>query len=387
MTRLARGFSLLITKDPPKRVFTLPSAYQRMDISMVHETTKQSNSNSTDFLSITDVAASLIESEKHELDRGPIFRAYPAINVAATEQKRIAELRVWYAARFIHNQAGMTVGNIGVDELESAICDKESLYYFFSKRRLQTILKKGQGEFWEVNNDRVYFKNPAKIAYLLNTNLYGFRLDIPFLLLTTHSTARAAFYRSYEDGRRNNDPLSRQRQEEVSGVPSRTQRHYDAQLGAKEIENFLVAHLDGKPAEYNKYNLERVRLALGDDRPLYSWTDKKGKLGVTGKKYIKYPIASNRTRTFKKSSGPGALRKWKKKLTHLIKLGERQWEKYSKLYRVYPDDGKIDRNDTNGRYLLTKELDVNLSVKALLSPTRVYALRRWLTVPSYSAAN
>jgi len=122
----------------------------------------------------------------------------------------------------------------------------------YSRRRVQQILKQGQGVTWQIRENRVYLFAPNKVAlnldagYLRGDQIIADTANMTGGIQQVKSVYYAAFHttRKLKEGQQKN-PMTRATLETLTGVKPRTQQTYDRLIKAdgKPIER----DADGKP--------------------------------------------------------------------------------------------------------------------------------------------
>ena len=134
-------------------------------------------------------------------------------------------------------------GNILLFDVYSKFSGKKSPYRIFGKRRMSTILKNGEGIFWQTtrNGTSLRLKGKDTVARILHLEKLQFKvvkLEIKYLLQGLKET-RAAFldasYASFDN------PISRIKIEELTGISISYQKDLEKTIKIKNTPNIAVA--------------------------------------------------------------------------------------------------------------------------------------------------
>lgn len=170
------------------------------------------------------------------------IRLFPSLAIAAQRRGLAAVCRLWLLTR-----AGDGAGRGVVDlaYLRSWIVDDLGVY---SWRRVRQLLTAGDPIFWRYDRaaGRLWLRSPGSVARSLDLErLRGRTVDIPLTELTGGAAAyNRAVYAAWHAGRRA-APVSRAAITEATGIPERTQRHYDQQGATQRRVNIAL----GAPAD------------------------------------------------------------------------------------------------------------------------------------------
>lgn len=165
-------------------------------------------------------------------------KIWPLIGTAAT--KRPAAAGAWRLWIFAKNLDKPGLGAIPLIDLIACIKDlgvspKNQQRWLKQARRLGLIRDRASADGW------IALPSPAKVAAILGCVYAGARpARIPAgdLIAPGWRAKVWAAYVSTQNGR----PISRAKQEEISGVPASTQRAYDKQAGVIRRPNYAVSN-------------------------------------------------------------------------------------------------------------------------------------------------
>ena len=105
-----------------------------------------------------------------------------------------------------------------------------------------SILNAGKGVFWERDDfGRIWLYGNIRVARHLGvTHFSGDEIQLPIReLLGRMGAVRNAFYTAFHCGRASS-PISRTTLNKVTGIPARTQRHYDDAHNTERVANFSL---------------------------------------------------------------------------------------------------------------------------------------------------
>lgn len=182
-------------------------------------------------------------------------------------------------------------GWLANQDIEPLLTKKESQFYIYGRRQLKTILRRGEGLFWNrvksQGHVRIRLVSRARLISILSpgSRLRGREVEIPLSYLLGSGRGRqadvnAALYAAVHAGRLHRDkgrsgetkprPISRARLNELSGCSNYRQRSYERRMDITVQRNI---HILGT---HDDYDLERARRHFG--LPAYKHTDHKGKI-------------------------------------------------------------------------------------------------------------
>jgi hypothetical protein len=290
---------------------------------------------------IPDAADSVENSQPAAPTKPQTVIVHPSLLVALLKHEVVAIGRIWLLARSLDKQGR---GWLTVDELRLQLTAQSSPLRICGWRRLRQILQQGKGTFWERDQlGRLFLHSTIRVAKTLNvTHFSGDAIALPVSdLLGTIGNVQAAFYTSFHCGRAAN-PIARATLNKVTGVPERTQRHYDNAQNTERIANFsLVIDADDQEAAWQH------------GRATFTFTDNLGKRGAAGKSYtaIRLPNSYQTTR-YARLSGK------RKRLNHqlsqdLVNHGT-QGNSKEQVQRLFFSDGQRAArafNQNNNVYL------------------------------------
>lgn len=226
------------------------------------------------------------------------LKTYATLNSALLRDGLAAAGRVWYLLRGFDSEGR---GVVDVDAIRELLTGRRSPARLCGWRRMRQILNDGEGKLWERDeHGRIWLFSPARAAKALGCGrLRGRPVYIATAsFLESLQKTKAELYASFESARpepkkgADPSPVSRARLEQVTGVPRRTQRAYDAILGRKSKRNIAVTGIEWTP-ENRQEQLWKDAQELGRARPLHKVKDSEGR------DVIGYQIASTRAQRHK----------------------------------------------------------------------------------------
>ncbi len=210
----------------------------------------------------------------------------PSLLVAFLKNEVAAIGRIWLLCRHL-DQSGR--GWLNVDELRTQLTTKNSPYYVCGWRRLRQIMQAGMQTFWQRDDvGRLWLFGTIKVAAnLALTRFSGDAVELPVRdLVGSIGAVRAAFYATFHCGRAS-APIARATLQTITGIPERTQRHYDDTADTVRVSNFsLVAPVGDEDTLWQH------------GRAAFPFIDKQGKHGAVNQHYtaIRLPNSYNSVR-------------------------------------------------------------------------------------------
>lgn len=244
---------------------------------------------------------------------GDTIKHYPSIGIAALKEEKAAIYRVWLMFRYLDVQGR---GWLSVQDVRKQLTGKESKLRLFSWRRLRQVLGQGHDQFWKWDKaqGRVWLYGAAKVAVNLDvTRLSGKPVALPIKTITAGiGDFKAHLYGAWHNGRKTNNPISREVQEAITNIPERTQRHYCKVAGIRRQTNIAIG---------NKKNPEEVeKQAWQRGRATFEFVDHHGRQGRKGTSYIAWHLPNSYTGPHQQSP-KGRMRKINRKLKDLVTKG------------------------------------------------------------------
>lgn len=244
---------------------------------------------------------------------GDTIKHYPSIGIAALKEEKAAIYRVWLMFRYLDVQGR---GWLSVQDVRKQLTGKESKLRLFSWRRLRQVLGQGHDQFWKWDKaqGRVWLYGAAKVAVNLDvTRLSGKPVALPIKTITAGiGDFKAHLYGAWHNGRKTNNPISREVQEAITNIPERTQRHYCKVAGIRRQTNIAIG---------NKKNPEEVeKQAWQRGRATFEFIDHQGRQGRKGTTHIAWHLPNSYTGPHQQSP-TGRMRKINRKLKDLVTKG------------------------------------------------------------------
>ena len=212
----------------------------------------------------------------------PLFpdhvRHHPSLGIAARRTKQVAPYRLWLACRALDCDGR---GWLTIEQIRQIFTNQESPYRLYSWKRLKQILNQGHNTFWvwDRTNKRLWLTSVLNLTANLGlSHLSGHPVKLPIAVVTGRlAVFNAELYAAWHSGRRTNGPISRYTQEEVLGIPLRTQRHYTQVANLKTTPNYNVGQCQ------TPENLETHAWKQG--RAAFTFIDHHGRLGPKDRRY------------------------------------------------------------------------------------------------------
>jgi hypothetical protein len=193
--------------------------------------------------------------------------------------------RVWLLLQHLDTQAR---GWLWVDDVREKLTNKQSPTRVCGWRRLRQILSQGENVFWTRDRSgRIWIRGSARVAMALYVDrLVGKPVELPLpALLGGIGDVRAHFYASFHSGRRDSNPITRQKLRELTGVPERSQHDYERQAGVDSQRNMTIGE---------RYSVKEVQeRAWRHGRAAFHFVDIQGKQGKPGREYIAWHMPNS----------------------------------------------------------------------------------------------
>lgn len=241
-------------------------------------------------------------------------RLYPDIGCGMLATGRVAAGRIWLLCRHLDHDGR---GCLNLSELRIVVTNKNSKLRIGGKRRLRTLLRQGEGVFWQRDGrDRLWLFSAEKVALALGVErLDRFPIALPIDVLTADiGTLKAHLYAAFHSGRKQDNPISRATLQRLTSVPERTQRLYDQRSGTRRRTCIAVG--------------QRHQTAIAQEtawqkgHAMMTFLDQNGEQGRPGESYVAWQLP-NQYEGCHRVLARGRLRKinrWlKRQPTHLVK--------------------------------------------------------------------
>lgn len=246
-----------------------------------------------------------------------LVKVYPTLNLAFYQAGPAAG-RLWYLMRAYDEAIHSGRGWLPVNTLYTLFGRGNGSgqpggpWGIYGRRRLRQLLGEGEelGLWHRDRRGRLWLHAPHNVSEALGCGKLGGRpVYLPTAgLLGGIKLVRAHFYASWESGRRHDAPTSRATLEAVTGVPERTQRHYDQLLGRQSQTNIVVTDVAYTPES-------RQDATWHNGRNVLCFVDWKGKRGGEKRaEYIARRLPSTRDRCHEPAP-KGRLRKHNRRIT------------------------------------------------------------------------
>lgn len=259
----------------------------------------------------------------------PTVKAYPTILNAILKQEQAAAGRVWLLCRYLDSDGR---GWLPVEALRHALTRRKaeggrwkaensscilhpSSFPVLGWRRLRQILGQGKGIFWERDDaGRLWVFGAARVAATLGVaRLQNRPILLPIAELTgTMGQVRALFYAAFHAGRPEGQPISRATITAVTGVPARTQFHYEETARIRRQRNFTIGAGWGRASAEND--------AYQHGNAVFQFIDYRGRHGKCGQTYAARQLPNSYTSTLQACTR-GRQRKVNARLADLVTWG------------------------------------------------------------------
>lgn len=303
---------------------------------------------------------------KRQQSDNETVKHYPTLGIAALKAGEAPVYQVWLACRFLDENGR---GWLSLQEVRQQLtgpgCTGVRL---FGWRRLRQVLGQGNGRYWmwDKVGSRLWLFGAARVAAELNVErLSGRPVALPLkVVASSSSTFKAHLYAAWHSGRKHNNPISRQVQQQLTGLPERTQRHYCRRAGVKRQQNITIG---------GNYSSEAAQeCAWRRGRAMFEFYDANGQHGQLGGHYLAWQLPTTHVGPHQQAS-KGRQRKVNHKLQDLVinrargnsseKVGRCYWPDEAAAAKSYnrnpkadahwPQPEHEDRRYQLWRYLLT----------------------------------
>jgi hypothetical protein len=254
---------------------------------------------------------------QHDLPANDI-KLYPDIALALLREQLVAPGRLWLLLRYI-DQRGR--GWLEIAEARRLLTTKKSALRVVGWRQMRKLLTRGEGLFWQRNNQRIWLRSPLKVAASLNIRRFNHQpVGLPkMILLQNIGLVRAHFYASFHSGRaaaKENPgpaaPISRATLQALCQTSRRTLRNYERQAGVHSQRNFAI----GKPLTVQEHQNQ----AWARGRAVLKISDHEGRVGRKGVTYTAWQLPNSYSGPHKKQP-KGRQKRMNRKLADLFMKG------------------------------------------------------------------
>ncbi len=229
----------------------------------------------------------------------PEVKLYPDIGLAMLRQEQTAAGRLWLLLRLLDEEGQ---GWLRVANVRQLLTKKNSDTYLCGWRQLRNLLRVGEGLYWSRDQERIWLRSAAKVAFGLGVErLSGRPVALPLeALINGIGRFRAELYAAFHSGRVKTNPdgeaqaapIARETLTNLSGVGETTQRRYEEQLAREETAVAIQANYAiGNKA--NEKELEEKGWAQG--QALFVLEDFRGRQGPKGRQYVAWQLPNSYT--------------------------------------------------------------------------------------------
>ncbi len=322
--------------DENQEDFTMSNAQERLALyrqrDNVRVTQQRTNfdSNRTQ-LTISSSEKELLSCKRPLLRpvQGKTVRHYPDIGIAALNADMASIYRVWLACRYLDTD---DKGWVAVDHARQMFTDNKSPLRLFGWRRMRQVMGKGNGRFWQWDkqNGRLWLFGVFRIVvHLKIAKLVHQPIALPLSAIVSGVGGfKAHSFGAWHSGRKHSNPISRQTQERLTGIPERTQRHYCRMARIERHRNFAIG---------TRYKSEDGKENAWRHGQTFEFVDKQGRIGKRNGRYVAWQMPNSyvgaHTQTAK-----GRMRKINSALKDLVTKGA-QGNDGKRVEKLYHADG------------------------------------------------
>ena len=220
--------------------------------------------------------------------RAASVRIAPDLVLYAAQCGDFAPARLYLVAAAL-DPAGRRL--LDLDPLAALLTDKRSAWYLYGRRRLATVLRAGEGVYWQREKGpagrlRLRLRSRARLVAHYGITLTGHEVIMPAALLLAeakdHGRAReagalAAVYAAAHAGRRAAGPISRAKIAAAMGLSRWRQRRYERRRGIASRKQIAI---DGGFSDHRLASLRHERIAA------WRHVDRRGLFGRRGAVYV-----------------------------------------------------------------------------------------------------
>jgi hypothetical protein len=250
-------------------------------------------------------AASGVQGSSAAADPAPVtssaqtVKLYPDIGLAMLREEQTAAGRLWLLLRALDEEGR---GWLRVANVRPLLTKKSSKTYLCGWRQLRNLLRDGDDLYWQRDEERIWLRSAAKVAFGLGVErLTGRPVALPLeALLNGIGRFRAELYAAFHsgrvktapDGQEQVAPIARETLTTLSGVGETTQRRYEAQLSevetAVEVQpNYAIGN------KASESELEEKGWTQG--QALFVLEDFHGRQGPKGEQYVAWQLPNSYT--------------------------------------------------------------------------------------------
>lgn len=229
------------------------------------------------------------------------IRLYPEIGVYAWRSRFGGAWRAWVLARHLDKSGRGACEIAALHKLADDLGVNRRTFarWYEQAVSLGLLTPRRSGDGWAV------ILSTVKTCLTLDCPRVNRKVEIPLSALMGYGW-KARVFAAFEAGFRGR-PISRRKQEELTGIPSCTQRRYDGQAGTRRRPGYAVSD---RPSDHLAGVVEHER------RP-GAFVIKTGK----GQSRVAWHTPHSRTHPEATPAGRGCARKVSKKIRHLQSVG------------------------------------------------------------------
>ncbi|MFO7684368.1 MAG: hypothetical protein R6X34_30425 [Chloroflexota bacterium] len=218
-------------------------------------------------------------------------KVYPDIALGILRQEQTAAGRLWLLLRHLDEEG---CGFFRVANIKTILTTPKTPMRLCGWRQLRNLLRQGEGIFWQRDEERIWLRSAAKVAYALGVNrLSGQPIAFPVkVMLAGIGTFRAHLYAAFHSGRMKHTsagyqakPIARDTLADISGVGRSSQRTYETKAGLQVQTNIAV----GQYASQENYE----KHAWSQGQAVFKLTDYQGQQGKKGKTYLAWQLPNS----------------------------------------------------------------------------------------------
>ncbi|MFN2190282.1 MAG: hypothetical protein ACK2T3_16080, partial [Candidatus Promineifilaceae bacterium] len=218
-------------------------------------------------------------------------RLYPDLALGMLRHDLAAVGRVWLLLQYMDTEGR---GWLTLGEIRKQLTDEDSGLHICGLRQLRKLLSRGDGLFWQRDDERLWLRSTSKTAAALGVRrLAGRAVALPIsALLQGIGKLRAHFYASFHSGRnkessRTNQSnlIARSTLSHLCSTSRRSQQRYEKLVGVESQSHIAIG--GASSTENNQH------MAWEKGMALFRFTDSAGKRGRKGISYSAWQLPNS----------------------------------------------------------------------------------------------
>lgn len=284
----------------------------------------------TKFQALTPKLVAPYDKEKASSERKTL-KHFPSLGIAALKKRLVPHYQLWMACRWLDTQGR---GWLDLEELKAGLTGNTAVLHLFSWRRVRQLLLQGSGLFWHLSKKtkRIWLNGAGTVAQsICSRRLSGTPVLLEkAALMQGIGTFKAHLYAAWHSGRKNPQPISRHCLQKITGVPQRTQRHYEKAARVAVKPNLAIGD--------NYCAQKQQERAWSHGGALFKFVDWHGRVGRKNAAYFAWQLPNSYAGPHQ-TTAFGQQKRINRCLTDLVHKGA-QGNGEQKIERLYYNSGK-----------------------------------------------